>query len=198
RPDPRRLDPAPRAVGLLVLAHPALGLADRDALHPREEGAAAAARPRPDLLEVELRSAHRLQRAADRQRDESAARPAREVVDRERRARRHQDQLDRDRRDALPRPLAEQGEEALREDPRLRDAALAADVVAGILARVDTGELQRRIGLDRRREVRRAFEPDRPGAVVALPREQLVRDLAVVLSRARVEDVMTGAVPRYA
>src|SRR5207253_9310668 len=38
RPDPRRLDPAPGAVGLLVLTHPPLGLLDRDPLQPREGG----------------------------------------------------------------------------------------------------------------------------------------------------------------
>ena len=64
------------------------------------------------------------------------------------------------------------------------------------VARVDTGELQRRVGLDRRREVGRPLEPDRPGAVVALPREQLVGDLAVELGVAEVEDVVPEQVLR--
>ena len=197
RPDPRRLDPAPRAVGLLVRAHPALGLAQRGAAQrPRRRGRAGLAGPRADLAQVDLGVAHRPQRAAGGERDERAARPAGEVVDRERRARREEHELDRDRRHPLPRPLAEQGEEALGEDPRLRDPAARADEVARLRAGVDAGELQRRVGLDRRREVAGAVEPDRPGAVVALPRQQLVGDLAVELGRAQAEDVVPEEVLR--
>src|SRR5512133_632576 len=140
--------------------------------------------------------AHRPQRAAGGERNERASRPAGEVVDRERRARREEHQLDRDRRHPLPRPLAEQGEEALGEDPRLRDPAARADEVARLRAGVDAGELERSVGLDGRGEVARALEPDRPRAVVAPAREQLVGDLAVELRRAQSEDVVPEEVLR--
>ena len=116
---------------------------------------------------------------ASDERDERLARPAREVVDRERRPRRQQHELGRDRHHPLPRPLAEQREEALREEAALRDAALALDVRERLRARVDAAHAQRDVRLDRRREVGRALEPDRPRAVVAHARHQLVRDAAV-------------------
>ena len=47
------------------------------------------------------------------------------------------------------------------------------------VARVDAGQLQRDVRLDRRREVGRALEPVRPRAVVAPPGEQLVGEPAV-------------------
>ena len=60
RPDPRRLDPAPRAVRLLPLPHPALGGGDRAAAdragparRPRLAG------PRADLAQVDVGGAHR-------------------------------------------------------------------------------------------------------------------------------------------
>ena len=55
--------------------------------------------------------------------------------------------------------------------------------VARRVAGVDAGELERGVRLDRDRQVRRAFEPDRPGAVVATAREQLVREQPVRLRR---------------
>src|SRR5207302_680675 len=82
---------------------------------------------------------------------------------------RQQHDLGRDRRDALPRPLTEEREEALREDARPRDAAFGTDVRERLAAGIDAGELQRDVRLDRRREVRRPLEPDRPGAVLPLP-----------------------------
>src|ERR687887_2313122 len=62
--------------------------------------------------------------------------------------------------------------------------------------RIDARQLQRGVRLDRRREVARPVEPDRPRAVVALPREQLVRDLAVEVGRAKPEEVMPEQVLR--
>src|SRR4051812_5182714 len=196
RPDPRRLDPAPRAVGLLMLPDPAFGFFDRNPPSSRDVRPAAAGGAGADLAQVEVGSAHGLESAADRERDEGAARPAREVVDRERRARREQRELDRDRDDSPPGPLAEEREEALREDSRLQDPALGPDVVARLLARLNSRELERGVGLHRGREIRGPLEPDRPGAVVSLTRQQLVRDLAVEVGRAQGEDVVPEEVLR--
>src|SRR4051794_1790555 len=197
RPDPRWLDPAPRTVRLLVSAHPALGLAQRGAAQrPRRRGPAGLTRPRADLAQVDLGLAHGTQRAAGGERDKRAACPAGEVVDRERRARREEHQLDRDRRHPLPGPLAEQGEEALGEDPRLRDPAARADELTRLRAGVDARELQRRVRLDRGREVTRAVEPDRPGSVVTLTRQQLAGDLAIELRGAQAQDVVPEEVLR--
>src|SRR5204863_6700305 len=54
RPDPRRLDPAPGAVGLLALAHPALGDRDRVAAERREaRRARACCLAPPDFAQVD-------------------------------------------------------------------------------------------------------------------------------------------------
>src|SRR3954466_5223859 len=126
-----------------MLPDPAFGFFDRDPPSSRDVRPAAAGGAGADLAQVEVGSAHGLESAADRERDEGAARPAREVVDRERRARREQRELDRDRDDSLPGPLAEEREEALREDSRLQDPALGPDVVARLLARLDSRPLER-------------------------------------------------------
>src|SRR5262249_42706672 len=86
--------------------------------------------------------------------------------------------------------------EALREDARARDSALAPDEVARRGSRIDAGEAQRDVRLDRRVEIAGALEPDRPGAVRALAREQLVRDLAIELRRAQADDVVPDQVLR--
>ena len=134
---------------------------------------------RADRAQVDVRRANGAERLREREGHERLARPAREVVDRERPLRRKQDELGRDRRHLLPRPLADERHEALREETRLRDPALALDEGERLLARIDAGEAARDVGLDRRREVGRAFEPDRPRPVVAHPRHELVRDAAV-------------------
>ena len=100
-------------------------------------GGSRLARPRADRRQVDVCRAHGAQRLRDRERDERLPRPAGEVVDRERRSRRQEDELGRDRRHPLPRPLAEQRHEALREQPALRDAALALDVRERLRPRVD-------------------------------------------------------------
>ena len=190
-PDPRRLDPAPRSVRLLPLADPLLGDGERLAAERgRPARRARASGNRADVAQVDVRVAHGPERLRDRERDERLPRPAREVVDRERRRRRQQHELRRDRNHPLPRPLAEQREEALREEPALRDPALALDVRACARPRVDAAHAQRDVRLDRRREIRRAFEPDRPRSVVAHAREQLVRDSLVELRRAQSEEVV--------
>ena len=67
---------------------------------------------------------------------------------------------------------------------------MRADELARLMPRVDAGELQRCVGLDRGREVGWPLEPDRPRPVFPLPGEQLVRDLAVELRRPQAEDVV--------
>src|SRR5205085_2730921 len=79
---------------------------------------------------------------------------------------------------------------ALREHPRARSPALTPDVLTRAGTGIDARELQRRVSLDCRREIRRPLEPDRPGAVVAPACEQLVRDLAVELGRSQPEEVV--------
>src|SRR5262249_29978465 len=86
---------------------------------------------------------------------------------------------------------------ALREHTRARGPALAADEIAREGARIDPRELERGVGLYRRREIRRPLEPDRPGAVNALAREQLVRDLAVELRRPQAAEVVHELVLRH-
>ena len=115
----------------------------------RRSGRRPARRPRPardraDLAQVDVGVPHRPQRLRDRERDERLSRPAGEVVDRERRRRRQEHELGRDRHHPLPRPLADEREEALREEAALRDAALAA------------GCSRARAGRDRRRSIRSA------------------------------------------
>src|SRR5205823_4332289 len=83
-----------------------------------------------------------------------------------------------------------------REDAALGDPALAPDVVERRLARAGPGHLQRDVGLDRRREVGWALEPDRPGPVVAAPRQELARELAVGLPVAQAEHVEPDQVLR--
>src|SRR5262249_46963765 len=88
-----------------------------------------------------------------------------------------------------PRPLPDQREERTREDARLRNAARTADVPLRFVAGVDAGELERRIGLDRDGEVWRPLEPDRPRAVGAPARQQLVRHQPVRRRIAQAEKV---------
>ena len=123
--------PPQRAVRLLALLHPALGRRDRAAPERARPARAASSRRGGRRSRAGRRRRGRTgpQRPDDRERHDRLPRPAGEVVDRERRARREQDHLRRDRDDPLPRPLAEQRHEALREDAAARDAALAPDVV---------------------------------------------------------------------
>src|SRR5438093_9918435 len=88
-----------------------------------------------------------------------------------------------------PGPLPDQRKERTSEDARPRNAAAAPDVLAGRVAGVDTGELQRRVRLNGHRQVRRALEPDRPGAVCPTARKQLVREQPVRLRVAQPEEV---------
>jgi hypothetical protein len=92
-------------------------------------------------------------------------------------------------RQPQPGPLADERKERTSEDARPRNTAAAPDVLAGRLAGVDTRELQRRVRLNRHRQVRRAPEPDRPRAVCAAAREQLVREQPVRLHVAQPEEV---------
>src|SRR5919198_752706 len=197
RPDPRRLDSAPGAVGFLPVANPPLGSGERNASdRPRPRRRPRLPRPSPDLAQVDRRPAHRTKGLDDRERDNRLPRPAGERVDRERPVGREQDDLGRHPRHPLPGPMPEEGQEALREHARARDAAFGLDELARARTRIDARQLQRGVRLDRRREVARPVEPDRPRAVVTLPREQLVRDLAVEVVRAKPEEVMPEQVLR--
>src|SRR4029453_5939307 len=90
----------------------------------------------------------------------------------------------------LPRPLAEQRHEALREQPALGDAARTLDVGERLRPRVDAREPARHVGLDRGGEIRWPLEPNRPRPVAAPPRGELVRYPPVELRRAEVEVVV--------
>ena len=122
--------------------------------------------------------AHRAVVEDDRQRNDRLPRPAREVVDRERKRRLQEDQLRRELRDLVPRPEAEEREPDPREDPRAADTAPLLAEAAGrrepLVVRRESGQAERRVGLERRREVGLAAPVDRPEPVGPLPREQLV------------------------
>ena len=90
----------------------------------------------------------------------------------------------------MPRPLAEEREKALCEETTLRNAALALDVRERVRARVNAAHAKSDIRLDRGRQVSGSFEPDRPCAVVAHARHQLVRNAAVEIGRAQAEHVV--------
>ena len=194
RPDPRRLDPAPRAVALLPLDDPPLGgpqslppeQPDRPAgvgvgravdededLPPEIRRDRRGGATREQLVDPEADGSGRLERRDDRQRDDRLACPAAEGVDRERCARGKQDLLGRERRHLLPRPEAEQREPHASEDTALLDAAGLADErrraghVRGV-ARI-AGDPERDVGLDRGREIAGAAEIGRPRAVGPLP-----------------------------
>src|SRR5581483_7261737 len=134
-PHPRRLDASPRPVRLLPRTDPLLRASLRE---PAQRVAAKrpprSPRNRADVEQVDVDRTDGPQRLRERERDERLARPAGEVVDRERPGRREEDELRRDRDDPLPRPLVEEREEALREDAALADAAVRADVLLRLRA----------------------------------------------------------------
>ena len=99
------------------------------------------------------------------------ARPARHRVDVEREPRRQQDQLDRHRRQAPPRELAEVGEEGAREDARAARGRRARRMNSRARAQRrlvgrQAGELQREVRLDRGR----SGAPDRRGRAASCRR----------------------------
>src|SRR5581483_222616 len=190
-PDPRWLDAAPRSVRLLPRTDPLL----RASLRQPAQRVAAQRRARAswngaDVEQVDVDRLHGTQRLCKRERDERLARPAGEVVDREPPGRRQEDELGRDRKDPLPGPLAEEREEALREDAGLANAAFGLYVLLRLRPGVDTAHAQRDVRLDRRRQIGRALEPDRPRSVVAHARHELVPDAPVHVRRTQAEEVV--------
>ncbi len=179
RVHPWRLDPAPPPVGLLTLDDPPLRARQRrlperphrtarvQVQHPIERhqpahGRRAAARRRPwlgsaQLLQPERERTLRAVRQHDGESDDRLAGPAGEVVHVQREPRGQEDHLRRQRRDALPRPRAEHREPDVREHARLLDAARCADELGRgahvRLARLVTGQPQRDVRLDRRRQI---------------------------------------------
>ena len=197
RVDPRRLDPAPRAVGLLAAHDPALGAREGKAAHERQgaaliqaQGGVQARQPRAlgrprrllgvlrrplactQLVEPERERAHRPQGFYERERDDRLPGPACEVVDVQRRVGRQQHDLGRQRRHAVPRPQPEQREPHMREDPRALESAMRADEARRGehvlgLGRI-AGQAQRPVGLDRGRQLPRSAMEVGPCAVGAL------------------------------
>ncbi len=127
RPDPRRLDAAPRAVPLLPVDDPLDGAVERDPPERAEwvppVGVQDAVEQRPgrrpaavELVDPERHRAHRLQRRRDLKRDDRLPGPAAERVDRERCAGGEEHLLRREHRDQVPAPEPEQREPHARED----------------------------------------------------------------------------------
>ena len=196
RPDPGRLDPAPRAVELLAIDDPPLGVG-KGALPARLHALRRIPGERPVAeqpgcrlswhgAEVEL-VARTLGREVphgpvvedDRERDDGLSGPAGEVVDGERHPGLHEDELRGDLRDLVPRPEPEEREPDPREDAGATDAApFLAEAPRGgepLVVGVEPDEPQRGVGLERGGQVGLAAPVDRPEAVGPLPREQLVR-----------------------
>ena len=195
RVDPRRLDPAPRAVGFLAVEDPALGGRqgrppqgpERPAVvacqHAVEHPEPAFGRPRRGPLpwrrrtvqlgQAERQRMHGSRGGDDRQRHDGLAGPAREVVHVQRARRREEEHLRRQRGEHRPVPLAEECEPDPGEDAGAFDAARVAHERHGFLHVVGVdgipGQAQRGVGLDGGREIGRAFVERRPGAVGALP-----------------------------
>ena len=84
----------------------------------------------------------------------------------------------------------EERQKALREQPRLRDASLALQIRKRRRAGIDAAHTKGDVRLQRGGEVGRPLEPDRPGAVVAHARHQLVRDPPIQIGRAQAERVI--------
>ena len=216
RIDPRRLDSAPRAVGLLAANDPTLGASERQPSQQRQrpplihaQRAVQARQPRapaprlaplggglllaPQLGEVERQPARGTVRFHQRQRHDRLARPAGEVVHVQRHPRGQQDDLGGERRDLLPRPQPEQREPHVREDPRARQPASGADEVRRRphVRRVGliTRQAQRPVGLDRGRQLARPAVEVGPRAVGALLRADPRGGASRLLLFARAEEL---------
>ena len=102
----------------------------------------------------------------DAQRPDRAARPAREIIEIERRPRGKMHDLRRHRRHAVPRILAEQRHPDLGEHARFAKAAQSADhrerALHRIARRVDAQHFERDVRFDRRAEIRRPVVVQRP------------------------------------
>ena len=190
RPDPRRLDAAPRAVLLLPVDHPLDGAPEGGAaerpegmppvgVHGTVEEQARGGRPALELVEPEGCRPRRLQRRRDLQSDDRLPRPAAERVDRERRPGGEEHLLRRQHGDRLPAPEAEQRQPHASEDPCLLEAAELGDHRAGsrhvLGGGVVAGEAQPDVRLDRGRQVGRAAEVGGEAAVLALSRADPAR-----------------------
>ena len=114
----------------------------------------------------------------DGERNDGAARPARQRVDVDRKPRRQQRQLHRHRRQTFPGELPEVGEEAAGEDTGARQAAVVEDELARApqrrLVGVMSDQLEREVGLDGVVQVPRAAVVQRPAAVGGLRGQQVI------------------------
>ena len=222
--DPRRLDARPRAVGLLVRQNPRLGAADgktsarlpAQALvgaqelvgNPEEALPAHEARwPRRAVVHlvsrdgVQLIDMGRLRDGAhgpvgddDHNRHNRGPTPAGELVDVDGRGGRQQHQLRGHGGDAIPVPLAEEGEPDLGHDPRSGDPAAGEDELAcphhaGGLRR-DANQLQGKVTLDRRAEVAGGAVVLAPGAVIPLDSSDVVGQLALLFRLVGAEEAV--------
>ena len=194
RVHPRRLDPAPAAVGLLALDDPALGRAQAqppqrphrvalvDAQHLVHRGQRAGGqrlrrdgarrRARAELVQRDPERPHRAVGAHDRQRDDRLPGPAGEVVWVQRKPGRQEHHLGRQRGNVVPRPQPEQRHPDVREHARSPRSAAGAGPLGGTrhvrLGRIVAGHAQRPVGLDRRRQFARAAGEVRPASVLRL------------------------------
>ena len=192
---PRRLDPAPGAIGLLAANDPALGAAQREpaqqpqravfvgakravqAQQPRRPCSARAARSgvapgAVQLGEVERQPPRRPVGFDERQRHDRLARPAGEVIDVQWHPRGQQHDLRGQRGDVLPRPQPEQCQPHVREHTRaLQAAALADEACRGAhVLRIwwVARQAQRPVGLDGRGQLAGTAVEVGPCAVRAL------------------------------
>ena len=137
-----------------------------------ERAARAGSRPDVQLVDVDRELAHGSVRADHGEGDHGLTGPAREVVDVQGNRRREQHELGRHDGQALPGPLAEEGQPDPGEDPAGADPPGLTDVGrgpahVGVIDGV-AGEPERHVRLDGGREVRRAPVVGGPGAIVAL------------------------------
>jgi hypothetical protein len=200
--DPRRLDTAPGAVLVLMLDHPlkheadgrrtsrrdaevligvqrAIGLQEHFAPRARTGARHAVVEILPPLGKQLVEARLRRQRSAratgaqHAQRQHRGARPRRKVVDVEGHPLRQEDDLRRQIRCALPRPLTDQRQPVAREHAQPAEPAVSEDPLSGsdhhrIIGPVAPGT-QRRVTLDRGIDVAtRRVEIGLPGAVLAL------------------------------
>ena len=195
RVDPRRLDPAPRAVVLLAVQYPALDALHRAApqrlqrpplieaphgIHPQEHAPAERpwlglhGAPGAQLVQVERQRTDGALGADDRQRGDRLARPAGEVVDVERKPGWEEDQLGRQGRHVLPGPEPEECEPDVSEHAGVLDAPRGEHRFArrdhvALVGRI-AGQPQGGVGLDRRGGVGGRAVEVRPASVAALLR----------------------------
>ena len=158
------------------------GVAGEEKIRPRQ-APAFPAQPEETLLRADGIQLMELlvggERAAglvvieDGQRDEHRPAPRGHFVDREKEPLRHEDHLDRDGGEILPRKLPEQREVELRVGIHLRDAAEPQHAGARFLHPRLRGrvarELQREVGFDRGVHLARTAFVDVPAAVRDLP-----------------------------